>query len=135
LTPRQVSRIFTGHLGTTETGAGTVPLLDRVSISSGEEMAMTLEGNVVPSKHPEAAYRVYEGEAVVVMPTGGEVHVLNAVAARVWDLIDGRRTVDRIVEKIQGEFDVDPATAASDVREFVANLVERAIVSAGPGRA
>ena len=90
----------------------------------------TLEASAVPAKHPEAAFRVYDGEAVVVMPSGGEVHILNEVGARIWDLIDGRRTVAEIVQVIREEFDVDEAAAARDVGGFVDSLLEREMVSA-----
>ena len=52
------------------------------------------------------------------------LYVPNEVAARVYELIDGARTVGDIVDAIVAEFEVTPETAAADVREFVAQLLE-----------
>jgi hypothetical protein len=90
---------------------------------------MGQEGTTVLVKHPEAAFRVYDAEGVVVMPTGGEVHVLNQVGARVWELIDGRRNVDEIIALVHEEFDVGPARASSDVQAFIDVLIENAMVA------
>ncbi len=73
-------------------------------------------------KHPDAASRVYEGEAVVVVPGLGEYDILNAVGTRVWELIDGTRDVAEIVKVITEEYDVSPDRAEADVREVIENF-------------
>jgi hypothetical protein len=70
-------------------------------------------------RHPHAASRTYEGEAVVVVPALGEYDILNPVGTRVWELVDGTRTVEDIVKIIVEEYDVDESTAGADVRKLV----------------
>lgn len=48
--------------------------------------------------------------------------VLNGVATRVWELLDGKRDVTAISVEIANEFDVSLEVAESDVREVVADM-------------
>jgi hypothetical protein len=50
------------------------------------------------------------------------IFTLNEVGTRIWDLLDGRRTLGEIREVIVGEFDVDADVAGADLEEFVAQL-------------
>ena len=50
------------------------------------------------------------------------IYALDGVGPRIWELVDGQRTVSDIVASIVAEYDVDPATAEADVREFVLQL-------------
>lgn len=52
------------------------------------------------------------------------LYTLNDVGARVYELIDGNRRISEIVGTIVAEFDVSPETAESDVREFIAQLLQ-----------
>jgi len=94
---------------------------------------MTAEmGGVPPRKHPHAASRVYEGEAFIVLPESGQYKILNAVGSRVWELIDGTRTVDEIAGLIADEYEVTLESARSDVVEFLGDLKENGML-AGDG--
>ena len=73
----------------------------------------------LPRKHPDAASRVYDDEAFVVVPSRGEYDILNKVGTRVWELIDGQRSVEEIVTIICDEYEVEPARADADVRELI----------------
>jgi Coenzyme PQQ synthesis protein D (PqqD) len=52
------------------------------------------------------------------------LYTLNDVGARVYELIDGERRVSDIVDAIVAEFDVSPETAETDVRDFIAQLIQ-----------
>ncbi len=57
------------------------------------------------------------------------VYTLDAVAARIWALIDGERTIDDIVTCICDEFDVVRGTAIEDVSTLLSDLEgERLVV-------
>jgi len=68
------------------------------------------------------ASRVIEGKAVVITVDQNELHVLNGVGTRVWQLLDGR-ALSSVVDTIVGEFEVDTERAAGDVRRFVEQLL------------
>ena len=84
---------------------------------------------MILSRSPRTAWRVIEGEAVILSLDTKAFRGLNPVGSRVWELIDGRRNVDEIVEAIAREFDVARERAAEDVRAFVRALLDRGLVT------
>jgi hypothetical protein len=51
-----------------------------------------------------------------------DVYTLNETAARIWALVDGRRSLRDIRDCLVAEFDVGPEEALRDVTEFVSQL-------------
>ena len=76
-----------------------------------------------PTLHPQVAARTVDGTAVVVLADSGEVKILNPVGTRVWELIDGARTVAEIIDVIVDEFEVSAQQAQEDVVEFLQQLL------------
>ena len=68
------------------------------------------------------ACRVIDGKAVVITIDQNQLHVLNSVGTRVWELADGR-SLGQIVAGIVDEFEVEPGQARLDVRSFVEQLL------------
>jgi hypothetical protein len=85
---------------------------------------------MILTRNPATAWRVIEGEAVILSLDTKVFRGLNAVGSRVWELIDGRRSLDDIVAHIIGEFEVPPDVAARDVATFVAELIDKRLVTA-----
>ncbi len=77
-----------------------------------------------PTPHPQVAARVVDGSAIVILADTAEVNVLNPVGTRVWELIDGTRTVQDIVQHIVAEYAVSDAQAAQDVQSFLQTLLD-----------
>lgn len=69
-------------------------------------------------------FRDIGGECILV-PVSNNTHdlsaiySLNEVACRVWQLLDGKRRVEDIVNAIVDEFEVDKPTASSDIKELL----------------
>jgi hypothetical protein len=63
------------------------------------------------------------------------IFTLNEVGARIWDLIGEGHSADGIARQLSTEYDVTPETAAQDVAELVAQLVEANAVLVGDGAA
>lgn len=80
-------------------------------------------------KASTSAWRLIAGEAVILSLDTKVLRGLNAVGSRVWDLIDGQRTVDDIVGVIVEEFDVPPPQASADVQAFVRELLDKGLVA------
>ena len=59
------------------------------------------------------------------------IFTLNDVGARIWDLLDGDRSVDEIIEVIATEYAVDRETAAGDVAGFLDQLEHIGAVKGG----
>ncbi len=85
--------------------------------------------DVVLTRSTNAAYRVYDGQATVVLPDGAEVNVLNEAGSLVWEAIDGKRTLRQIVESVLSVYEGKPEETEKDVLEFVAELRQHRMVS------
>jgi len=76
-------------------------------------------------------------ETLIVPVAGGvgdldAIYTLNAVGARIWQLLEGPTTARRITDAIQQEFEVSPEQAEQDVTEFLTALERaRLVVVAG----
>ncbi len=81
-----------------------------------------------PHLHPMVSGRRLDQEAVLVLADRGQVKVLNEVGARIWELIDGWRTVRQIAAVIGTEYDVDLSRAEADTLAFVDELYAKGIV-------
>jgi hypothetical protein len=82
----------------------------------------------IPIPNPDILSRLIEDEAVLVMPKQGQVKVLNEVGAAIWELVDGDRNIQQIIEGICAQFDVDHVNAETDTLNFIADLIDREIV-------
>ncbi len=80
----------------------------------------------------EVAWRLIEGEAVIVTPADSMMHSLNEVGTRIWELLDGKRSLADIAATLQSEFEVDEARAEEDAVWFAECLAKKGLVSA-PG--
>ncbi len=82
----------------------------------------------VVKNNEKTAYRVIDGEAVVVNLKDSTFHTLNSVATFIWEQADGRIKAEQIIEKICQEFEVDWDTAERDCLEFLAELISKGLV-------
>ncbi len=83
-----------------------------------------MQADKYPVAHPQVAARIVDGSAVIVLADSGTVTVLNEVGTRMWELIDGTRSVRDIVKAIESEYDVSLEQAARDVDDLIQQLLE-----------
>jgi hypothetical protein len=72
---------------------------------------------------------ISEDEAVLMSADLGRYFAVNAVGARVWELLaEGPRTIDSLSATICDEFDVELPACRADVTTFVQSLIDSGIV-------
>lgn len=69
-------------------------------------------------------------EVLVVDPRTREVHLLNATATRIWDLLESPRTPDQISAALEEEFDAPAEVLRADVAASLAELSAKGLVGA-----
>lgn len=63
------------------------------------------------------------GDEVMMMNAAAGTYLgLNAMGARIWDLLDQVQDPARLCDALCGEFAVDPATCRTEVDSFLAEL-------------
>ena len=73
------------------------------------------------------------GEEVVLLDLdSGTYYGLDAVGARLWDLITGTATIGEAIEMMLGEYEVEAEVLERDVMRLVAELEEKGLISAAP---
>ena len=75
-----------------------------------------------PAPNPDNAWRVIGGELFVVVPGNRLQCTANGVGTRIWELADGSRTLNDIVDCLLDEYDVDRPTCETDLRSFMDSL-------------
>lgn len=69
-----------------------------------------------------------EDEVVLLNLEDGIYFSLDAIGARIWDLLTAGTTRDRIVAAILAEYEADPAEVERDVDAFLDQLLARRLV-------
>jgi len=85
-------------------------------------------------KDTKLVTRSIAGETIIVPVASGvgdldSIYTLNEVGSTIWTLIDGRRSVDEIVDTVGSEYEVTPEDAARDVADFITSLASEGLVS------
>lgn len=80
-------------------------------------------------RNNDIAWRVIDGEALVVSPKDSLIYPLNDVGTRIWELLDGKRTVSDIASIICGEFEGDGKAVQDDVMDFIEDLSKAGLVN------
>jgi hypothetical protein len=79
-------------------------------------------------RNSRTAWRVYDGEAVILLADDSTLNTLNPVGTLIWESADGATPVSALVRRICAEFDVDAARAEQDVSVFVDKLHQRGLL-------
>ncbi len=61
----------------------------------------------------------------VILLISGMMHQLNLLGGRIWNLCDGSRQQEQIIDALLEEFDVERDELTTDVDEFIQDLTKR----------
>ena len=81
------------------------------------------------ARNPQTAWRVYDGEAVILLAQDSTLNTLNSVGTLIWEVADGVTPVSGIVSRICEEFDVEPIDARRDAAAFIDKLCRRGLLT------
>jgi len=73
-------------------------------------------------QNSDIAWRIYDGEAVLVDPQGSVCRVLNETAARIWSICEQPSTVQEIAENMEQEYDVSLDQLNQDIEKIIREL-------------
>lgn len=73
------------------------------------------------------AWRIIEGEAVLVNVRRDEVLHLNPTASFLWSGLDGSNSLERIAAEMAAEFEVSREEALADILEFAELLIQQGV--------
>jgi hypothetical protein len=82
-------------------------------------------------KNKNTAYRILDGEALVVNFSNSSFYVLNPVGTFIWDRCDGQQTMAKIAAALAEKYEVTPEEAITDCRQFIEELLEEGLLCSG----
>jgi hypothetical protein len=80
------------------------------------------------TRNSRTAWRVYDGEAVILLADDSTLNTLNPVGTVIWESANGATPVSALVSRICAEFDVDAAQAERDISVFIDKLQQRGLL-------
>lgn len=83
----------------------------------------------IPVPSPDVICRLTDDGAVLVLPEAGDLRVLNAVGAAIWQMLDGQRTVGELEAELAHRYKIPAAQAQIDLKKFLGDLEGRSLVS------
>ena len=84
---------------------------------------------IFPIRKPSVVTREIENECILYDPDGKLVHIVNATARDVWNLCDGRHTLEAIALKLYEEYDVEMSVLKKDVQKIISDLERIGLLS------
>ena len=90
-------------------------------------MTVELREDTVLARRQEVAWRLFEGEAILVFTAQDEICQLNPVASFIWEALDGKMDLRQVAVKLAQEFEVTEAEARRDALAFAAELLEKGV--------
>lgn len=84
----------------------------------------------VPKRKTTVTHEVTDTEEVVIYDgSGSQLLVLNDIAAGIWLMIDGERSIDDITAEILAHVDAERETVTRDVLAFLSQLEDRTLIT------
>lgn len=93
-----------------------------------EKQTDTLDPQCYLVRSPFLAWRIVDGEAVIISPQERALHNLNEAGTEIWKLADGSRTLAQIAQELTLIYDVTFEEAVQDVLAFVQELSQLGVV-------
>lgn len=56
------------------------------------------------------------------------VIVLNATGCSIWNLLDGQKSLDLLIDSLATQFELTPATISQDVKDFIDRLLAAGLI-------
>jgi len=79
-------------------------------------------------RNPELISSDVDGEKVMMNVENGEYFGLDSVGSRIWELIEKPTEVDKLIESLLKEFEVDRKECEADTLEFLNQLLEKKLL-------
>jgi hypothetical protein len=84
----------------------------------------------VPERKNTVTHEVTDTDEVVIYDgSGSQLLVLNDIAAGIWLMIDGRRTIEDITAEILDHVDAEREMVTRDVLAFLSQLEDRTLIT------
>jgi len=88
---------------------------------------LTFQSCLRPNEQ-EVAAKVMDGEAIMINLSNGIYYSMNNVGGLIWEMIEGRQSLEKIVKGVVLRYDGSAEQVRADVERVVAELVQENLV-------
>jgi len=81
-------------------------------------------------RNERLAWRVLDGEAVILFPEAGTLHRLNPTGTIMWEQLNGDRTLADISTYLLSEYETEHAEIVRDLTHLAGELVDAGLARA-----
>jgi hypothetical protein len=80
---------------------------------------------------PVASFTVrqIDEETILLNDDGDTIHILDEIGTFIWRQVDGRKSIEEILELLIGEYEVSRETARTDLVDFLNELEQKRIIT------
>ena len=87
------------------------------------------QAHKIPQRPASLIWRETDDGLVIVSPEQGQIRVLNAVGAFIWQTMDGQHTLDQIRHALQQKYAHVPFNQIeADLQQFLTDLQQRHLI-------
>ena len=94
-----------------------------------DENAIDLEKALI-RRNPGAISSDLDGEVVILDMESGKYHGLDTTGTRIWELLEDQISFNEIVLQLMSEYPVEQEQCATDVKEFIYQMMDSGLVEA-----
>ena len=95
---------------------------------------MTISQTTIYAVSDDVVAREIEGEIIIVPLVAGigdledELFTLNETGKAIWELLDGRRSLQEVARELSGKYAAEPEKIQTDVLGLVGELLRRGMI-------
>ncbi len=92
---------------------------------------------ISPTKSAKCAYRVIGESALIIDMVHfdkNKLCCLNESGTQVWELLDGDRSLDQVIDMFIDVYDVEREQAEKDIKAFLSTLAEKKLIDLRPAQ-
>lgn len=80
------------------------------------------------SKNSECPVRSIGDGLVIMAPSGDTTHSLEDIGAFIWNQLDGKHSLQQVLDAILSDYDIDENTAKDDLDSFISQMETAGLV-------
>jgi len=81
------------------------------------------------SLNPDVVFKRLEDRMVLVDLKSNQIFELNSTGARVWELLQEGVSVDTLIDRLEAEFEADPATLRTEIESLLSDLLSEGLIA------
>ena len=87
-----------------------------------------IQNNQIYERNADVALRVIENEAVILTPHDNVLHQLNNVGTDIWQLLNGKRSVQEVIDEMSQIYEASNERIALDTMSFLLQMREKKLI-------